>query len=45
MEEAGGNMYQRYIFLHDRGGAAVCISTHMIHERMETRIDESNINI
>ena len=44
MEEAAGNMYQRYIFLPGKGGPSKWISTHMIHERMEMRIDKSNIN-
>ena len=38
-------MYQRYIFLQERGGPSVWISTHMVHERMEMKIDQSNINI
>ena len=45
MEEAADNMYQRYIFLQEMGGPSVFIPTHMVHERMETRIDQSNINI
>ena len=45
MKEAGGNMYQRYIFLQAWGGPSVQISTHMVQRRMETRIDQSNINI
>ena len=45
MEEAAGNMYQRYIFLQARGGPSVQISTHMVHEWMETMIDQSNTNI
>ena len=38
-------VYQRYIFLQATGGPSVCISKHMVHERVETRIDQSNINI
>ena len=38
-------MYQRYIFVEERGGPSVWISTHMVHERIERRIDQSNINI
>ena len=45
VKEAGGNMYQRYIFLQGRVGPSVWISTHIVHERMETRIDQSHINI
>ena len=45
MVEAGGNMYQRYIFLQEGGGPSVWISTHMVHEKMEMRIDQRNINI
>ena len=45
MEEAGSNMYQRYIFLQERGDPSVWISTHMVHVRVEVRIDQSNINI
>ena len=33
------------IFLEERGGPSMWISTHMVHRRMETRIDQSNINI
>ena len=45
IEEAGGNIYQRYIFLQAREGPSVWISTHMVHKRMEARIDQSNIYI
>ena len=38
-------MYNRNIFLHTRGDSSVWISTHMVHMRMETRIDQCNINI
>ena len=38
-------MYQRYIFLQEEGGSSVWISTHMVHRRMETRIDLINISI
>ena len=45
MEEAGGNMYQTYLFLQAREGPSVWISAPMVHERMEMKIDQSNINI
>ena len=45
IKEPGGNLYQRHRFLEARGGPSVQISTHMVHERMETKIDQSDINI
>ena len=38
-------MYQRYMFLQEKGDPSVWISTHMVHERLEVRIDQSNINM
>ena len=38
-------MYPRYIFLHEEGGPSVWISTHMLHRRMEMKIDQITINI
>ena len=37
-------MYQRYIFLQEEGDPSVWISTHMVHRRMEMRIDHINIS-
>ena len=39
MEEPGGNMYQWYILLQARGGVSVQISTHVVYEKMEMKID------
>ena len=38
-------MYQWNIFLREEGGPSVWISTHMVHRRMETRKDQTNISI
>ena len=45
MKEAGGNMYQRYIFLQAWGGPSVWSSTHMVQKRMDMSIDQNSINI
>ena len=45
MKEPEGNIYQRYIFLQERGDPSVYISTHVVHESMEVRIDQSYVSV
>ena len=45
MEEPAVKNYQRYIFVQERRGPSVYISTHLEHERMEVRMDQSNMII